>query len=71
GKKRNRDQVKLNSVVESSPVKPEGMNNLRRFGHHIPSMFHCYVSNIQDVKPDVQKDSGLNLARKKLNKQLV
>ncbi|KAD5803104.1 hypothetical protein E3N88_14464 [Mikania micrantha] len=50
GKKRL-ETSQVDSVV-ASPVKPEGMNNLRRFGGYIPSMLHCYVSNIQDVMPD-------------------
>ncbi|KAD6795334.1 hypothetical protein E3N88_06230 [Mikania micrantha] len=49
--KKGLEASQVDSVV-ASPVKPEGMNNLRRFGGYIPSMLHCYVSNIQDVMPD-------------------
>ena len=49
--KKGVETSQVDSVV-ASPVKPEGMNNLRRFGRYIPSMLHCYVSNIQDVMPD-------------------
>ncbi|KAL8188767.1 hypothetical protein R6Q57_029787 [Mikania cordata] len=40
--KKGIETSQVDSIV-ASPVKPEGMNNLRRFGHHIPSMFHCYI----------------------------
>ncbi|KAD4384915.1 hypothetical protein E3N88_25083 [Mikania micrantha] len=49
--KKGLETSQIDSVV-ASPVKPEGMNNIRRFGGYIPSIFHCYVSNIQDVMTD-------------------
>ncbi|KAL8217341.1 hypothetical protein R6Q57_020714 [Mikania cordata] len=54
--KKGLETSQVDSVV-ASPVKPQGMNNLRRFGGYIPSMLHCYVSNIQDVMPDYMSSS--------------
>ncbi|KAD4584300.1 hypothetical protein E3N88_21901 [Mikania micrantha] len=39
--KKGLETSQVDSVV-ASPVKPERMNNLRRFGRYIPPMLHCY-----------------------------
>ncbi|KAL8240262.1 hypothetical protein R6Q59_013617 [Mikania micrantha] len=33
-------------------MKPEGLNNVYCFGHHILPIFQPYVINIQDAEPD-------------------
>ncbi|KAD5802644.1 hypothetical protein E3N88_14004 [Mikania micrantha] len=33
-------------------MKPEGLNNVYRFGRHILPLFQPYVINIQDIEPD-------------------
>ncbi|KAD5960204.1 hypothetical protein E3N88_11676 [Mikania micrantha] len=46
------DSLSQNEFRFPRNMKPEGLNNVYRFGHHILPLLQPYVINIQDVQPD-------------------
>ncbi|KAD3336425.1 hypothetical protein E3N88_31944 [Mikania micrantha] len=45
------DSLSQNEFRFPCNMKPEGLNNVYRFGHHILPLLQPYVINIQDVQP--------------------